>query len=155
MLKVIDSGYFLFKWFLPLKTYRYGVCGAGNLMLDTILYFICFHFVFQKENFDLNLVVISPHIASLFVVFPITFIVGFSLNRYIVFTGSEFKLQTQLFRYILSGLTSLILSYLCMKLLVDTLSIYPTPSKVITSGITVIASYLMQNHFTFKVSDKK
>lgn len=119
-----------------------------------MLYFICFHFVFQKEDLDLNIVVMSPHIASLFLVFPVTFLVGFSLNRYVVFTESDLALKKQLFRYMVSGFISLVISYLSMKLLVEVFNVYPTPSKVLTSGITVLASYLMQNYFTFRVTTR-
>jgi len=68
---------------MPLKTYRYAVCGGGNLMLDMVLYIVCFHFIVQKQNVDLGIIVLSSHIASLFFVFPITLVTGFLLNNYI------------------------------------------------------------------------
>src|SRR5690554_1569960 len=87
--KFIDTFYFLFRRFLPLDTYRYAVCGGSNLVFDICLYFVFYHFVFAKQNVDLFFVVFSPHIASLFVVFPITFTTGFLLNRYITFPTSN------------------------------------------------------------------
>ncbi|MDP4797283.1 MAG: GtrA family protein [Crocinitomicaceae bacterium] len=151
LLKLIDSFYFLFKKFRPLKTYRYAVCGGGNLVLDTILYYICFHYIFAKQDVDLSLVVLSPHIASLFFVFPITFVVGFLLNRFIVFPESNIPAWTQLSRYLGVGLIALLISYVTMKFLVDGLGFYPTPSKVLSIGVTIIFSYLMQSKFSFKV----
>jgi len=151
LLKIIDSGYFIFKSLIPLKTYRYAVCGGGNLVLDTVLYFICYHFIFQKENIDLIFVVLSPHIASLFFVFPITFFTGFLLNRYIVFSESNLPIKTQFFRYLTVGVTALIISYCAMKLFVDILHFYPTPSRLLAIGITILFSYMMQNKFSFKV----
>ncbi len=136
---------------MPLKTYRYAVCGGGNLVLDTILYYICFHYVFAKQDVDLSLVVLSPHIASLFFVFPITFVVGFLLNRFIVFPESNIPAWTQLSRYLGVGLIALLISYVTMKFLVDGLGFYPTPSKVLSIGVTIIFSYLMQSKFSFKV----
>lgn len=151
LLKIIDSGYFIFKNILPLKTYRYAVCGGSNLILDTTLYFICFHFIFQKENIDLIIVVLSPHIASLFFVFPITFFIGFLLNRFIVFSESKLSMKTQFLRYLTVGGIALLISYLSMKLLVDVLLFYPTPSRFLTIVIVVLFSYIMQNKFSFKV----
>lgn len=136
---------------MPLKTYRYAVCGGGNLVLDTILYYICFHYVFAKQDVDLSLVVLSPHIASLFFVFPITFVVGFLLNRFIVFPESNIPAWTKLSRYLGVGLIALLISYVTMKFLVDGLGFYPTPSKVLSIGVTIIFSYLMQSKFSFKV----
>lgn len=138
---------------MPLKTYRYAVCGGGNLVLDTILYFICFHFIFDKQDVDLYVIVMSGHIASLFFVFPITFVVGFLLNRFVVFPESNIPAWTQLMRYLGVGLVALIISYATMKLLVDGLGFYPTPSKILSVGVTIIFSYLMQSKFSFKVNE--
>jgi len=151
LLKIIDCGYFVCKRFIPLRTYRYAVCGGGNLVLDTILYFLCFHFVLEKQQLDLWVVVLSPHIASLFLVFPITFCMGFLLNRFIVFPESNLAIQTQFFRYFIAGMTSLLLSYLLLKFFVDLLGFYPTPSRILTTIVSVLFSYLMQTKFSFKI----
>jgi len=151
ILKLIDPPYVLFKKFIPLKTYRYAVCGGSNLVLDTVLYFIVFQFLVSKQNIDLGMVVLSPHIASLFFVFPITFSVGFLLNRYIVFSESILPVKVQFFRYLLVGLLALFISYASMKLLVDVLLFYPTPSRLVTIVITVLVSYVLQNKFSFKI----
>lgn len=150
LLKIIDPFYFIFKRVMPLKTYRYAVCGGSNLVLDMTLYFIFFHFILY-ENLDLYFVVLSPHIASLFFVFPITFVIGFMLNRFIVFSESNLPMKTQFLRYLTVGLITLLINYLLMKLLVDLLEFYPTPSRFLTIVITVIFSYIMQNKFSFKV----
>ncbi|QAA82750.1 GtrA family protein [Aequorivita sp. H23M31] len=147
----IDSFYFLFRSFLPLKTYRYAVCGGGNLLFDIFLYFIFYNFIFAKQNLNLYFIVLSPHIASLFVVFPITFTTGFLLNRYITFEYSNLPWKTQLFRYFLVGMGSLLLSYVGLKFLVDYLGFFPTPSKILTIFVTVTYSYLLQNYFSFRV----
>lgn len=151
LILIIDSFYFLFKRFLPLKTYRYAVCGGSNLVFDMVMYFLCYNFVLQKQNVDLYFVVLSPHIASLFFVFPITFLTGFALNKYITFQDSNIPSRIQLFRYLLVGLSGFVLSYCCMKILVDLLGIYPTPSRFITIVVAVIYSYILQNKFSFKV----
>lgn len=151
LIKVIDLGYFIFEGIIPLKTYRYAVCGGSNLVLDTTLYFVFFQFILAKQNLDLSIVVLSPHIASLFFVFPITFIIGFLLNRYVVFTESKLAFKTQFIRYLTVGIIALLLSYFSMKLFVDVLRFYPTPSRLLTIIITVLFSYIMQNNFSFKV----
>lgn len=151
LILIIDSFYFLFKRFLPLKTYRYAVCGGSNLVFDMVLYFLCYNFVLQKQNVDLFFVVLSPHIASLFFVFPITFITGFALNKYVTFQESNIPGRVQLFRYLLVGLSGFVISYFCMKLLVDVLGLYPTPSRFVTIIVAVNYSYILQNKFSFKV----
>lgn len=150
IIKFIDAFYFLFKSILPLKTYRYAVCGGSNVLFDIFLYFIFYNFIFAKQNVDLYFVVLSPHIASLFFVFPITFVTGFLLQKFITFNTSYLPWQIQFFRYFLVGMGALVLNYICLKLLVDGLGFYPTPSKILTTVIVVIYSYLLQNGFSFK-----
>lgn len=149
--KFIDYFYFLFRRFMPLQTYRYAACGGGNLVFDLCLYFVFYNFIFDKLNLDLYFVVLSPHIASLFFVFPITFTTGFLLNKFITFNESNLPWNVQFFRYLIVGMGALLLSYVCMKILVDLLEFYPTPSRFLTVIITVAYSYLLQNRFSFKV----
>ncbi|AXT54681.1 GtrA family protein [Aquimarina sp. AD1] len=151
IIRIIDSFYFLFQRFIPLKTYRYGVCGGSNLVFDTFLYFVFYNFIFSKQNVDMGFFVLSPHIASLFFVFPITFLTGFILSRYITFQNSTLSVKAQFFRYFIVGIGAILLSYCAMKFLVDFLKLYPTPSRLITIVITVIYSYTLQNRFSFRV----
>lgn len=147
---VIDKFYFLFKRFMPLQTYRYAVCGGSNLVLDATLYFVFYHFVLKKENIDIYFAVLSPHIASLFLVFPITLTTGFLLNKYITFQNSNLRGRVQFFRYITVALGALLLSYLCMKLFVDVMGVFPTPARIITIAISVVYSFILQSKFSFK-----
>ncbi len=150
--EIIDFFYFPFRRFLPRDTYRYAVCGGTNLVFDICLYFVFYHFVFVKQNVDLYFVVLSPHIASLFIVFPITFTTGFLLNRFITFPGSILHWRIQFFRYFMVGMGALLLSYVSMKLLVDVFGFYPTPSRLLTVIVTVVYSYLSQKKFSFRAA---
>tara|TARA_B100000965_G_scaffold404599_1_gene435873 strand:- start:1062 stop:1550 length:489 start_codon:yes stop_codon:yes gene_type:complete len=151
-ISIIDSFYFIFKSFLPLQTYRYAVCGGSNLLLDLLLYFCFFHFIFAKQVVDLKIVALSAHIASLFAVFPITFFTGFLLNKYVSFQGSELKTSRQLKRYLVVGLGAIVLNYVLMKFFVDLMGFYPTPSRIITIVFSVLFSYTLQNKYSFKRS---
>jgi|TARA_R110000737_G_scaffold348572_1_gene382750 putative flippase GtrA len=148
--RFIDTFYFIFKRFMPLKTYRYAVCGGSNLVLDIVLYFVFYHFIFEKQDVDLGFVTMSAHIASLFFVFPITFMNGFLLNRYITFDDSVLSAKTQFARYLIVSLGAIFLSYILMKLFVDMMGFYPTPSKLVTTALTVVYSYILQSRFSFK-----
>ncbi len=149
LVSFIDSFYFVFKRFVPLKTYRYAICGGGNMLFDLVLYFSFFHFVLSKQDLNLHFIVISPHIASLFFVFPITFISGFLLNKFITFQDSNLSGKTQFIRYLLVAIGAIVLSYICMKILVDFLGFYPTLSRLLTMVISVVYSYLLQSRFSF------
>ena len=131
------------------EIFGYGVCGALNMSLDIVWYFLIYHFIVAERFIDLGIVVISPHIATLFVVFPITFLTGFWLNRNVAFRVAEYKSRGQLVRYALSVVGSIVINYVCMKIFVDALHIWPTPSKMITTAVSVIYSYIAARYFTF------
>lgn len=95
--------------------FRYGACGAITLSVDAVSYALIYHFLVAGRYFDLGFVVMSPHIASLVLVFPITFFTGFWLNRYVAFRTLPVAAGKQLGRYLLTVVGSILLNYACMK----------------------------------------
>lgn len=149
--EIIDAFYIApIRAAVPRQLYRYGVCGAANMVLDSIWYFLIYHFVICKRFIDLGFVVVSPHIASLVLVFPITFFTGFWLNRNVAFRSSGVRTRTQMARYALTVAGSIALNYVCMKLFVETFGFWATPSKTLTTVITAAYSFLAAKYFTFR-----
>lgn len=130
--------------------FRYAACGAANMALDALWYFVIYHFIVAERFIDLGFVTISPHIASLVVVFPITFFTGFWLNRNVAFVANRCKTQRQLMRYGLTVVVSIALNYCCMKLFVESLDIWPTPAKLLTTIVSVGYSFLAAKYYTFR-----
>ena len=130
--------------------FRYAACGGANMVLDVVWYFVIYHYIVAERFIDLGLVVMSPHVASLVVVFPITFFTGFWLNRNVAFRVTEVGSGMQLVRYALSVVGSILLNYVCIKLFVEVLNIWPTPAKSLTTAVCVVYSYLAGRYFTFK-----
>lgn len=149
VLNLIDPFYPIFKPFLDLQTYRYGVCGAGNTLLDIVVYFLCYNLLLQKEAINLGYIAISPHIAALIGGFLVSFPIGFFVMRTIVFTESNLRGRTQLFRYFSVIVFNLLLNYVFLKIMVELLGVYPTIAKIIITSIVIVVSYLLQRKFTF------
>lgn len=103
-----------------------------------------------RRSFVWVLSPISPYIAAFLVVFPITFVTGFWLQKHIAFKYSPLRGRTQLFRYLISVLGSVLLNYLLLKFFVEAVHLYPTPSQAVTSLLIIGYSYLMQKYFTFR-----
>lgn len=131
-------------------TFGYILCGIANMALDTLWYYLIYHYVVFEQNIDLGIVVISPHIAALIIVFPITFITGFLLNRYVAFRSTEQRKRNQLVRYALSIIGSILLNYVLLKLFVEVCDIWPTVSKMLTTVIVALYSFLAARYFTFR-----
>lgn len=157
IIEIIDWFYKPFNKYIPMpeQTFRYAFCGGSNMALNNFLYFITYNFVLKKEIVDFGFVAISPHIAAFLFVFPITFIIGFLLLKYITFSQSYLKGRIQLFRYGLSVAGSLLLHYIILKFFVEYCGFYPTPSQMLTTGIVIIYSYMMQKHFSFRTAKEK
>lgn len=153
--KMIDFCYQPFKKFLPIEVFRYGVCGGSNLVFDWVLYFLCYNFLIGHDLVRITLLqgqelCITPHIASLCVVFPITLLSGFWLNKYVTFTQSTLRGWNQLGRYMMIVGINLGINYFGLKLLVDVLEWYPTPSKMLITIVTVFFSFFGQKYFSFR-----
>jgi putative flippase GtrA len=152
IVKIIDWFYIpVFRKHIPLQTFRYAACGGFNTGLDIFLFFIYYNFILNKKVVHLGILSISPHIASFLLSFPITFTTGFLFSKYITFSQSILKGRIQLFRYGVTVCICLILNYVFLKLFVDYCGLYPTPSKILTTGIVIIYSYFSQRFYTFKM----
>ena len=167
--RIIDFFYRPFERWISRQLFRYAACGGGNLVLDWVLYFLIYNFVIGHEIIHLSFVIghwsfeqaMTPHIATLCIVFPITLLTGFWLQKYVTFqeqftihksqfTNHKSQFTKQLLRYILIVAVNLAINYFGLKLCVETFGWYPTPSKMAITLVTVVISYLGQKYFTFR-----
>ena len=169
--KIIDFFYRPFARLVPEQIFRYAACGGANLVLDWVLYFLIYNFVIGHEIVYFQLPItnyqfaMTPHIAALCIVFPITLLTGFWLQKYVTFTQnlqtgeeSSDKSHTsegfrQLLRYILIVAINLAINYFGLKLCVEHFGWYPTPSKMLITLFTVLISFLGQKYYTFKAKN--
>lgn len=151
--KQITWLYHPFKKMIPYETFNYIFCGGANTFLDSFLYFIFYNFITQKKHINLNFLIISPHILAFILVFPITFLTGFWLSKYITFSSSPLNGRIQLLRFGITITGSILLQYLFLKFFVEICHIFPTPSKLITSGIVAVITYLSHRFYTFRTAN--
>jgi putative flippase GtrA len=170
---IIDFFYPPFKRIMPLQTFRYAACGGGNMVLGFLIFTCVFHLVeaqqqinfgfidfkigySKMENTDV-LMMQSPFIAfkahsfALFCSSSVVFFVGFLLNKYVVFTGSNLKGRVQLFRYFLATISSFCINYFLLNAMVLYMHVHPVLAQIIVTVVVVTISFFMQQYFTFKV----
>ncbi len=152
ILDTVDLFYPLFQKMMPLQTFRYAACGGFNTCLDITLFFISYNYILQKQPVHVGFLTIGAHIAAFLIGFCVTFPIGFYLSRYVVFQATSVAKREQLGKYFMVVLGCLFLNYGFLKLFVDVLHWYPTPSKLITTLFVVAFSYVSQKHFTFKTA---
>ena len=148
----LDIFYPIVKKLFSKTTYYYAVCGASNMVLSWLLFYLFYNFVFHQQKWQVPLInlAINAYTISAAICFGISFIIGFTLLKYVVFTESEIKGRVQLFRYGLSALISFVTSYAILRLLIEVFGVYASISNVIASVIVAIISYLIQRNFTFR-----
>jgi putative flippase GtrA len=149
---VIDFFYPPFQKYMTLQFFRYGLIGTLNLVFDWFLYFLIYNIVLQHEMLNLGIVTLSSHIAAMTIKIPVVLVSGFLLQKYVTYSSSNLKSRIQLFRYTTVFFINLVINYIGLKILVDSLDFWPTPSNMIVSILTIFISYFSQKHYTFKTT---
>ena len=150
MTAAIDFIYPPFRKLLGLELFRYAACGTLNLVLEWVLYYVFYHFVFDGAVFHLGILAFTPHIAAFVFKFPITFLTGFWMARHISFSASTLKGRTQIIRYLMVTIGNIVLNYLGLKFFVEVLGIWPTLAYIVISVICVTFSYLANKFYSFR-----
>jgi putative flippase GtrA len=148
--RIIDFFYPPFQKYLTIQLFRYGLTGAGNLLFDWFLYFLIYNFVLHHQMLNLGIVTLSSHIAAMSIKIPIVLFSGFLLQKYVTFSNSNLSGKTQLIRYSTVFLINLSINYSGLKILVDVLKLWPTPSNMIISILTIFLSFFLQKNYSFK-----
>ncbi|OSZ81983.1 phenylalanine 4-monooxygenase [Chitinophagaceae bacterium IBVUCB1] len=151
ILSFIDFFHPPFSRWINKQTFRYLACGGSNTALDIIIYWFSYNFVLHKQTVHIAGLHIAAHIFAFIISFSISFPLGFALSKYLVFPESNLKGRIQLFRYAVLVGMCIILNYVFLKLFVEGFGWFATPSKILTTALVAIFSYVSQRNFTFKV----
>lgn len=153
VIRFIDFFYPPFSRWFTVHTFRYLVSGGTTAAMGIVVYYIAYNFILQQQHVMLPFSpgMITAPVAALIIESFITFVIGFALNKYLVFTQSELKGRIQLFRYGTVVATNILLNFAMLKVMVETFHFYPTIAKIITTLLLAVFSYFSQKHFSFKV----
>ena len=84
IIATIDFFYPAFNKVMDKQTFRYAACGGANTLLDITLFTITHNYILHKKIVHIGTLAISPHIAAFLFTFPISFMTGYFLSRYVV-----------------------------------------------------------------------
>lgn len=150
-LNVIDFFYPPFKNWFSIGTFRYLASGGFTAASSIVAYFVIYNFILGQKDIHLGSYLITAPIAALGLEAIFTFLVGFMLNKYLVFTQSNLKGRIQLFRYGTVFCTNILLNYALMKILIEGFQFYPSISKALITIFLAVFSYFSQKYFSFRV----
>ena len=154
IISVIDFFYPLFKRIMPLQTFRYAACGGFNVVLGFVIFSSLYQFVLKGQIVDLGFFVFESYSLALLFSSGTVFLIGFMLNKYVVFIASNLRGRIQLFRYFLSFISNLTINYVLLKVLVKFLHLHPVMAQVFVTCFVVTLSYFTQQYFTFKIKEE-
>lgn len=136
---------------MDLQTFRYAACGGGNTVFDIALYTFTNNYILQQQVVHIGPMAISSYIASFIFTFPVTFLTGFLLMRYVVFPESaSTRKRVQITKYLTIVFVCILLNYGFLKLFVEVFGWWPLPSKIATTFFVVMFSYISQKKFAFR-----
>jgi putative flippase GtrA len=152
ILQIIDFFHPPFARWIDQQTFRYLACGGSNQVLNIFIYWFSFNILLDKKDIPVpNSGPIAGPIAAYVIASAVTIPIGFLLSKYVVFQESNLKGRIQLFRYMTLVGICFVLNYWMLKLFINVMNIYPTPSQTLTIILLAIFSYIVQRFFTFKV----
>lgn len=148
--RIIDFFYPPFRKYFSIQFFRYGFVGGAMLVLDWLLYYLIYSFVFRGAIWDLGFIAFTPHIATLVVKWPMVFFLGFWLQRTISFSESNLKGMVQITRYFIVTICNLFMVYGGLKVFVEILHINAVLSNIFISIAASLFSYFFNKYFSFR-----
>jgi putative flippase GtrA len=137
---------------MPTQTFRYLACGGSNTVLNILIDYIAFNFILHRQYIHMygswN---VAPEVGAWVIAFAISFPAGFVLSRYIVFPESNMHGRIQLFRYALTTIFFILLTYVLIKVFSICIPmVNQTVRYTFICIFTAVLSYITQRKFTFK-----
>lgn len=148
--RFIDFFYPPFSKIIPLKTFRYGVTGGSNALLNLIIFFISYNYILKGNEIAYSFIIITPYIAAYLMALAVSFPIGFLLNKYVVFQQVNGRGKQQLLLYALLTISTIIMHYALLHLLVGYWKLWATPSQAFIIVLMATISYFFQSYVTFK-----
>lgn len=153
IISIIDWIYPLFSKLMDKQTFRYAACGGGNTIFDITIFTITNNLIFHQQIVHLGPFAFRSYIAAFIFTFPISFLSGFLLMRYVVFPESaKTKKRVQMTKYLSVVFVCIFLNYGFLKLFVEVFGWWPLPAKIATTFFVVMFSYISQKKFAFRAN---
>ena len=149
--KLLELFYPIFKRFLPFEIYAYLAVGAGNTVLNIVLFTLFYKLILQQEHYTIASFTFAGYTLALIIAFVLTVPTGYWLSKTFAFTqAAKEKMGKQLGKYFLVVLQGVISDYLIFKALIVFMNVEPVTAKVLSTVIVLTINYLLQKYFTFK-----
>ncbi|MBE7176068.1 MAG: GtrA family protein [Mucilaginibacter polytrichastri] len=139
-----------FRKILRNQVVRFFLSAGFGVLVDAVIYFLLYNYVFQKYNITVWGYRIKGVTAAFVISFSAQVITNFLVNKYLVFTESELKGRKQFFRFALVATLGFFANLLLLNLLVE-LGLYAPYARVLAALSLGAASYFVHKFFSFRI----
>lgn len=150
IVRFIDFFHPPFSKLIPLKTFRYGVTGGSNALLNLIIFYLTYTYILKAQILVVWNISISPYIAAYIMALSVSFPVGFLLNKYVVFESANGRGRNQLLLYAALTFSTMLMHYSLLHFLIGYLGFWATPSEAGIIVLMAVFSYFFQSRVTFR-----
>jgi putative flippase GtrA len=143
----------IFKKWMPFQVYAYLAVGAGNTLLNILLFVAVYQFILPQGDILFFGISVASYTLALLIAFLLTVPTGFWLSKNFAFTEAANNTKAnrnQLGRYFLVVVQGLISDFVILKLLIEAGGLNPNLAKLLSTIIVLTVNYLLQKYFTFK-----
>ncbi len=137
--------------FFQNKVVRFFLSAGVAMLVDVIIYFITFNFIFMD---DVVMIFDHPnkaHNVALLISYLCGVIVNFLLNKYAVFADSNLASRKQFLRFSFIAFIGFFANYGLLRMFVEVGNIAPTLARIASALSLGISSYYVHKFFTFKI----
>ncbi len=138
---------------LNLKVVRYFFSAASATVVDVMIYFLAFNYLYHKKDIHLPYYTLSATTASLMISYSCGLLTNFFLTKTLVFKESDLKGHHQFLRFLMVALGVLLLNYFFMRFLIRQMEWYPTIARAFSAVSIGLLSFVVHKSFSFRVSE--
>lgn len=150
IIQFIDFFHPPFAKIIPIATFRYGVTGGSNALLNLIIFYLSYTYIWKAQIVQVGGFMVSPYIAAYLTALSVSFPLGFLLNKYVVFQQATGRGRHQVMLYAAVTLTTMLMHYSLLHFLIGYLGFWATPSEAFIIVLMAVFSYFFQSRVTFR-----
>ena len=131
---------------------RFLLSASAGFLVDMSLFYMLYNFVFTDSRYSLMSFPVRNSSLALGISYSLGVIVNFLMTRYLVFNESQLSAVKQFFRFAIVAFIGFFANLGVLKLLIQSLSIYPPYARIGAALSLFVASYFVHKVFSFSLS---
>ncbi|RWY54185.1 GtrA family protein [Mucilaginibacter gilvus] len=141
-------------WYKITKSHiiRFLLSASAGFLVDMAMFYMLFHYLFTAGIYNIFSFPIRNSSVALIISYTCGVIVNFLMTRYLVFNQSKLSPRKQFFRFATVAFVGFFANLGVLKVLIQSLNIYPPYARVSAALSLFVASYFVHKVFSFSLS---